>query len=91
MVRDGIQVPQQRADSKSVVQGAWHTRCDILPSPVTGTGIGKTTMSVKIICVQASHPVNNNLPTAAFEAIPCSISQTADDINNTQIILQKGE
>ena len=51
----------------------------------------KEKLPAKIPRAQALQPVNSNLPTTTFEAIPCSVPRAADEISNTQIILQKGE
>ena len=50
----------------------------------------KEKLSAKIPRMQALQSARNSLPTATFEAIPCSVSQAAEDINNAQIVLQKG-
>ena len=51
----------------------------------------KEKLPVKIPRTQALQPVNNNLPTATFEAIPSFVPRAADEISNAQIVLQKGE
>lgn len=51
----------------------------------------KEKLPAKIPRIQAPQPANSNLPTATFEAIPCSVPRAADDIGNARIILQKGE
>ena len=51
----------------------------------------KEKLPAKIPRTQALQPVNSNIPTATFEAVPCSTLQTADEISNTQIVLQKGD
>ena len=51
----------------------------------------KEKLPAKMSRTQALQPENSNLPTATFEAIPCSVSQAAEDISNAQIVLRKGE
>ena len=51
----------------------------------------KEKLPVKIPRTQALQSANSNLPTATFEAVPCSVARAAEDISNAQIILQKGE
>ena len=51
----------------------------------------KEKLPVEIPRTQALQSANSNLPTATFEAVPCSALQAADDVSNARIILQKGE
>ena len=51
----------------------------------------KEKLPAKIPRMQALQPTRNSLPTATFEAIPCSALQAADEISHAQIVLQKGE
>lgn len=51
----------------------------------------KEKLPAKIPRMHAPQTARNNLPTATFEAIPCSVPRAADDIGNARIILQKGE